>query len=141
MQDNQKIQLEKDLKVWIKQHLDAAVQELMDRGIFDSVIVEAKPAWSFPFGILIFKIRQQGHAGGFDWAICGSCPTDYVHSSLAATPREAARHFALKWQLEASRQTEEAIQAATATITSTRDLTKMAESLYELVMQDDLWLK
>lgn len=141
MHENKDSQKEDELKAWIKQHLDAAVQELMDRGIFDSVIVEAKPAWTFPFGILICKIRQQGHAGGFDWAICGSFPTDYVSSSLAATPREAARHFALKWQLEASRQKEVNTRPATAVKVSPGELTEMAESLYELVLQDELWLK
>ena len=51
---------EEQLKDWTAQTLKAAVQELLDRGITDTPLVEAKPAWVLPFQILIGKIREQG---------------------------------------------------------------------------------
>jgi hypothetical protein len=116
------------LNAWIKQHMDSAVRELMDLGLAEGVIVEAKPAWVFPFTLLIGRLREHGQLGGFDWFICGDAPTSHVSSTVAATPREAARHFALQWQIDAARQGD-----------AGEDLARKAEALYELVEQDSLW--
>jgi SAM-dependent methyltransferase len=114
-------------KAWIKQQLDQAVHELMDRGIVESVLVEAKPAWALPLRVMIGKIREKDQAGGFDWFICGEVPTDHLHSSMAATPRDAAKHFALKWQLDAARQEDN------------ERLAEKAEILFGFVNEDSLW--
>ena len=37
------------------------------------------------------------------WALLCDLPTDTLESSQAASPRDVARHFALKWQLDAGR--------------------------------------
>jgi hypothetical protein len=116
------------LNAWIKQSLDAAVQQLLARGLSDSVVVEAKPAWVMPHALLIGRFRDHGRHTGFDWFICGDAPLSHVSSKVAATPREAARHFALQWQLDAARA-----GGAGA------ELVKKAEALYELVQQDALW--
>jgi hypothetical protein len=99
----------------------------MDRGVVDSLIVEAKPAWILPFQLLIGKVRSRGDSGSFEWFICGDAPTDHLHSSLAETPREAARHFSLKWQLEASRTGSDDL------------LSEKAEALYEIVDREEFW--
>jgi hypothetical protein len=145
MESNQQNNTEEQLRSWIKKQLDDTVHELMGLGRYESVIVEAKPAWVFPFGLLIGKIREQNQDTGFDWFICGNFPTVIAPSALADTPREAARHFALQWQLEAERRS----QAAPGMLTESEsgpgqaavdsELVKRAESLYELVEQDNLW--
>jgi len=116
------------LKAWIKERTDTAVQELIDRGLIESVVVETRPAWVFPYTLLIGKVRESARDGGFDWFICGDAPITVASSRVAVTPRDAARHFALQWQLEAARRGE----AGT-------ELAKRAEALYELTEEDRLW--
>jgi hypothetical protein len=119
----------KDLQDWIKQQLDDAVYELMERGVVQSLVVEAKPAWVFPFTVLIGKIRDQSRVGSFDWFICAEgAPTRCASSAVVPTVREAARHFALKWQLDAARM-EQGGEA----------LTERAEALYRWFETDELW--
>jgi len=118
----------KELDEWTKQRLDAAVRELTNQGRFNSMTVEAKTAWVLPFVLLIGRIREQGQSGGFEWFICGDAPMTLVHSSLAATPRDAARHFSLQWQLDSAHLGD-----------AGQDLVKKAEALYELVEDSSLW--
>jgi hypothetical protein len=127
MMDKANNKADEELKAWAKRQLDEAVHELMGKGIAGSMLVEAKLAWIFPFTILIGKVREQDQPGRFDWFICGDLPTDYVPSSVASTPRDAARHFALKWQLDADRQD------------AGSQLAEKAQALYELVDQSELW--
>lgn len=131
------------LKVWTKKQLDAAVRKLMNLGAIDSLIVEAKPAWVLPFQILIGKIRARGQAKDFEWFICGEVPTDFLESTVAPSPREAARHFALKWQLEAARQQDLPGQESTRQVPESREpgsqLADQAEALYELADDARLW--
>ena len=67
---------------------------------------------------------------------------DHVQGDVAATPREALRHFCLKWQLgadkviEASRNDPETGEHYRA---KANELIKQAEDLYELVEADSLW--
>lgn len=145
MEDNSATQSNEKLTKWIKQQLDSAVRELMDRQMFQSVMIEAKPAWVFPFGLLIGMIREQEQNKGFDWFITGDFPTATVHSSVSGSARDAARHFALAWQLEAKRL-EDSSQTSSENIDSTfnaateaQQLVERAQSLYELAEQDSLW--
>lgn len=134
-----------ELSKWIKQQLDRAVRKLLDKGVIDSLIVEAKPAWVLPFQILIGKIRAQDQPKKFTWFICGQVPTDYLESSAASTPRDTARHFAMQWQLTAAKQLDKAGQNASAgdsggqTKQTGMQLADHAEALYEVVEEERLW--
>lgn len=116
------------LQAWIKRQMNAAVHAMMARGLVDSLVVEARPAWVLPCTLLIGKIRPRGQSKGFDWFICGDAPLTYTLSSVAATPREAARHFALQWQLDAARQGA-----------AGNELAQKAGALYQLVDEDIFW--
>ena len=135
----------KQLDAWTKKQLDAAVQKLMDLDVIDSIIVEAKPAWVLPFQILIGKIRAHGRAKDFDWFICGELPTDFVGSAAASTPREVAKHFAMKWQLEVARHKDLSLQESPGPVPQLGEtgsqLAETAEALYELADDDGLWLQ
>lgn len=122
-------EMNEKLKDWVKQQLDATVKDFMEQGVVKGLLVEAKPAWAFPFQILIGKVREREQGDEFSWFICGDLPTDRLDSAQAASPREAARHFALKWQLEAERR--EPLD---------EELVRKAESLYELANEDSLWV-
>jgi hypothetical protein len=119
---------EEQLKDWTEKALKTAVEELLDRGITDTPLVEARPAWVLPFQILIGKIREQGDDAGFWWFISGDLPTDHAESSVAASAREAARYFALRWQIRAANDADAGSQLA-----------QRAEALYQLAEDDRLW--
>jgi len=133
------------LKAWTKKQIDAAVRKLTGPGAIDSIIIEAKPAWVLPFQILIGKIRAHGQLTDFDWFICGEVPTDTLESTVAPTPREAARHFAMKWQLEAARHQDLTGQESRGTEPESggedpgEQLAFKAEALYSLVDDARLW--
>ena len=134
-----------ELSKWIKKQLDRAVRKLLDKGVIDSLIVEAKPAWVLPFQILIGKIRAQDQTKKFIWFICGQVPTDYLESSAASTPRETARHFAMQWQLTAARQLDKTGKdtsgdsSGSQTKKTGMQLVDHAEALYEVVEEERLW--
>lgn len=128
MQEPEKLMTNEGQKAWVKETLDCTVKELIAQGLFESVVVEAKPAWAFPGQILIGKIRDKGNQAGFHWFIGGKLPTDCIASSVALTARDAARHFSLKWQLEAAKKGAEG-----------EELARQAEGLYELTDEPDLW--
>ena len=117
------------VEAWIKKSMDDAVQELMQRGVVDAIVAEARPAWMLPFTLLIGQLREHGKTTEFDWFICGDGPTTVANSKVAATPREAARHFALQWQLQAAREGQ-----------GDEGLSQKAGALYELVEDPELWV-
>ena len=119
---------DKDLQAWIRQQYDTAVRELMKRGLVESIVVESRPAWVLPYSLLIGKIRDQSRRGGFDWFICGDAPLTHADSSVARTPREAARHFALQWQIDAARQGQ-----------TGAGLAEKAGALYQIVEDASFW--
>lgn len=128
---------------WVKETLRRAVDEIVEIGLFDEPLIEAKPVWIFPPGFVIGKVRVQGESREFIWMICGDLPLDYLKSTLAKTPREAARHFALKWQLDAARRRDLApIDGADARKNLDAECERLAsgaESLFKLIEVDSLW--
>jgi len=133
------------LNSWIKKELDAAVQKLTKQDGFDGLLIEAKPAWVLPFQILIGQVRPQGKQNEFQWCICGEVPTDFLQSSIANTPREALRHFSMKWQLAAARhqkanqKNQSRPPGALPEENPVDMLATHAEDLYGLVEDDRLW--
>jgi len=128
MSDKTDFEIDEKLQAWVKKQLEQAVNRLMEDGLVKTLLVEAKPAWAFPFQILIGKIREREQSEEYHWFICGDLPTDHVPSSQASSAREVARHFSLKWQLDAARQDP-----------LDQGLVEKAEALYELVNEDSLW--
>lgn len=119
---------QEELAAWIKKNINDSVSYLMGQSLFDSVMVEAKPVWVYPFGVLIGMARGKELTGQTVWFINDGERKDHLSGGEVSTPREAARHFALKWQMDASRG--EAIDT---------ELVKKAEALYEFSENDLLW--
>lgn len=120
-----------ELDDWARQQLDLAVADISSKGLLAGELLEARPVWAHGHSVLIAQVREQGEKS-FTWLICGDVPTDQLGSEAAATPREAARHFAMKWHLEAARDEDDALPATTA-------LTDKAEALFALINNDSLW--
>lgn len=119
---------EKRLKSWVDALLAATVHELTDKQVVAGAMLEARPAWYYPYRVLIGMIREQGEVNSFSWFISGDLPTAIADSSVAATPREAGRYFALRWHLDAARGSNRAAELAAN-----------AEYLYQFVNRDELW--
>lgn len=117
------------LRAWTKKEVDRAVHELLRKGVVEGAFAEAKPFWVLPYTMIIGKIRDQAALVGFEWFISGEdVPLTTASSSVATTPREAAKHFAMQWHLKAARQGE----AGT-------ELEEKAETLFDLANTDELW--
>ena len=130
---------------WAKERLADAVNEITKTGIFDDAFVEARPEWTLPNKIVIGRVRDAGSGSREFWVIAGELPTDCVNAELCATPRDAARHFALKWQVGAeqlldpeSRQAQGLKQEGDWEAASAK-LAGIAESLYQVVEADKVW--
>ena len=134
-----------EIDAWIKENFDESVQELMRRGIVTATLIEARPVWSLPFEFVIGQVRDADDISTFKWVISGAIPVDHVDSTIASTPREAARHFALKWQLDAARYKDSSTQESPGTEQKQNrnqhgeELATRAEALFELVETESLW--
>ena len=135
------------LKKWFKPILDDVVKEMIARKAIVGAAVEASPAWAFPNQILIAKVWGMGQKNKFIWTISGEgVITDHIAGSMAATPKDAARHFALKWQMDADRLRQVGNSKSPVGNTDTHmgnyadKLIADAESLYDLTEREDIWL-
>ena len=120
------------VKNWIKNTLNKGVYELVDQGVFDETLVEAKPAWILPESLLIGKIRNMGSGASTRWFICGDCETTHAPEEIATNPRTAARHFALSWQAKLGDQPK-------ADNPEQNTQLEQAQALYELCQVDEFW--
>ena len=127
---------------WVQETLDSAVHEIINTRQFDAPAIRAKPVWHLPGALLLaqFEVADSAY-----WLITGGGgPTDILNAELANQPRDAARHFSLKWQLGAQQLLDGAV-AAPADMTEqevrekTVNLIRCAESLSELVSAEQFW--
>ncbi len=72
------------------------------QGIFDTDIT-GEWLWIIPHRAMLGRIWPKHGVSPKYWIITGVVPTDHADSGVARNVREAARYFALKWQLEAAR--------------------------------------
>jgi len=134
-----------EVAAWIRENLDESVDELMRLGVVTATLVEARPIWSLPFEFVIGQVRDADDKSTFKWVISGAVPVDHIDSTIATTPREAARYFALKWQLDAARYRDSSIQESVSPEQKQswdqlgEKLATQAETLFELVDTESLW--
>ena len=70
--------------------------------IFDTDIT-GEWLWIIPHRAMLGRIWPKHGVSPKYWVITGVVPTDHAEAGVARNVREAARYFALKWQLEAAR--------------------------------------
>lgn len=134
------------LKAWFKPLLDTVVLDMQARNVVAGTAVEASPVWIFPYKILIAKVWGLGQKNRFIWTIAGEAViTDHIPGNMAATPKDAARHFSLKWQMDADRLI--ALGNSKRPLEGTKQhmgnyanrLIRDAETLYALTERDEIW--
>jgi hypothetical protein len=137
---------QQSVKAWYKGLLDRVVREMLKTGAVQGAAVEARPVWVYPEQILIARVWSAAQKSRFIWVIAGdSVVIDHIAGSVAADAREAAKHFALKWQMDADRlvgtvRQKPALAHAVAQIEDyAKKLVASAELLYRLTELEDVW--
>jgi len=145
MPENGAVISEEEAVAWARECLDDAVQTVAKTGIFEGITFESKVAWALPNKIMIGRIRDSGPSHREFWIIAGDLPTDCIDASTCATPRDAARHFALKWQLGADQIRDPNTRAQRGLVQDMdweiagQELESVASALYAVVDEDDAW--
>lgn len=124
----------------------AALLRICERLIEDDVVgrdAHADVAWTVPERYLIARVSSDTRPREVFWATGGELPVDYLPASVATGPREAARHFCLRWQLEGARMAGLAKGAAAGQAGEWKQaggsLAEKAELLNEYVRGDQFW--
>ena len=135
-----------EVKSWYKALLNTTVGEILKLQVITGAAIEGTPVWMVPHKILIAKLWGVGEKSRFIWTISGDAViTDHIPRSMAVTAQEAARHFSLKWQMDAGRLLQAAenkpmVENSEAHMKDyTSRLIQSAELLYNLACQDDIW--
>ena len=135
-----------DSTPWFKPLLDELVKKMTKTGAISGVAIDAAPVWGAEDQLLIAKVWDSSNKSQFIWAITGELAvTDHIPGSMAVTPRDAARHFSYKWQMDADRLAEVAGAGSQAANTKanieahSRKIIQLAEALYALTEQDEPW--
>jgi len=134
------------VRSWYKSLLDKVVKEMVRVEVVTGAAVQASPVWMVPYEILIAKVWGYSHESQFVWtASVDKLIADHIAGHLAATPRDVARHFAMKWQMDADRllnleKNTAAVEIAGMNMQAyAKQLIQHAESLYDLAERDDVW--
>lgn len=133
---------------WAKGEIRGMGEHARSSDLFQEEAV-GHAVWTLPHRLFIGKIWPKSDKSRAFWVISGSdIPTDHIEASLAETAREAAKHFAMKWQLQSARL--EDLGSSSAAGDETKDvnwaqvanrLQVQAEALYALVDKDDIWVR
>ncbi len=86
--------------------------------------------------VAIWKIH--GMNKNIVWVVSGDMPVDYIPLGSAKDPREAMKHFALRWQMKAQQIIEAGITDQ-PTADYVQLLVGRANMLYDLAESDKLW--
>lgn len=133
------------LKAWVEEQYQNMAHYAANQGLVADV-ADGRPVWAVPGQVFLGRIWPKGSAETAYWVISGALPTDHIDAALAGTAREAARHFSLKWQLQAAQiergaesgDEEEAIAPDWANIAER--LVASAQTLYRMVEDDQYWV-
>lgn len=134
----------RELLAWVTGQLQAQARHVVQKKLVTGSKARAYAAWALPGKLCLGRIVSVNDKAQAYWVISGDAPTDELQLKLAATPRDAARHFALKWQMMAARLGDARKPAQSAkpeTWTEVSDkLAWTAEALYRLTTEDEHWV-
>ncbi|MCG9697018.1 DUF4826 family protein [Shewanella sp. Isolate11] len=131
-------EIEARTQVWIREHFQKANRFLAEKGVIPERVIAEESRYLAPF-LAIWKLESKQPKSQTFWVMSGDLPTDYVDVSVAATARDAIRHFSMMWQLKAenlmkSGATQDPTQAKFAQL-----LVSRAESLFQIHNDEKLW--
>ncbi|MCZ6826343.1 MAG: DUF4826 family protein [Gammaproteobacteria bacterium] len=132
---------------WLKEEIQSMSRHVSTSGLISDEAT-GLCVWAVPHLVFLGQIWPKGDRSRKYWIISGlDLPTDHIEERLAATPRDAARHFSMKWQLQSSKVADlgeqgdsgDSSSAATDWQQIAGSLQSNAEALYTLVERDELW--
>lgn len=132
---------------WTKRQIQGMADHVRNSDLFTDEIM-GHAVWTLPHRLFIGKTWPKSDRNKGFWIISGEgIPTDHIESALAETPRDAARHFSMKWQLQSARLADLAETGSPGTDAAGEvdwsavagRLQAQAEGLYGLVEKDELW--
>jgi hypothetical protein len=118
---------------WVREQYQVATKYLASQGLVTESVVVDESRYLVPF-LSIWKLKIND--GSYFWVICGDLPSDHNVINVASNAREAVRHFALKWQMQAENllQSDDKEQEEFANL-----LIGRAEGLCDMHEQDHFW--
>jgi hypothetical protein len=129
-------------RVWCRQQL-ATVRDYLAAHKVAAGDLPAGPSWLLAPYIAVWRVNLK--SGGAVWVISGDLPTDYLPRSTAATPRDAVRGFAERWERVAANM-RAGKKDPEITIGKPKDqkhlgdlLEKRAAVLKDFAARDELW--
>ncbi len=131
------------IKAWGQNVANDLAQRLVTRGYFEKhARVEAR--WALPGRVMIGVAWQADKPRSKVWVIGGEAvPADVVELNVAKDPRAAARHFAMRWQLQGARLGTAADSEGKAGQIDWKGveekLAQQAEALHQLAEEDEFW--
>ena len=131
-------QIEQLRQEWVRTQFQKANRFLAEKGVIPSKVLADESRYLAPY-MAVWKMESKQPKKQTFWVMSGDLPSDYVDIKVAATAREAVRHFSMMWQLKAenlhkSGLTKDPTQAKFANLLISR-----AESLYRMQADDKLW--
>lgn len=124
---------EEQQQQWVKQQYQVATKYLAEKGIVTNSVAVEDSRYLIPL-LAVWKLTSID--GKKFWVLCGDLPSDHSSVDVAPNAREALRHFALKWQMQA----ENLLQANNE---EQKDFAQLligrAEGLYKLSNDESVW--
>jgi hypothetical protein len=133
---------------WAKEQINGMADHIRSSDLFHDEIM-GHAVWTLPHQLFIGKAWSKSDKTKSYWIISGEqVPTDHIGFSVAATAREAAKHFTMKWQMQSVRLERLGDGAGEGTGEPSDDvdwlkvasgLQAQAEALYGLVENEEAW--
>ncbi|MDO6568144.1 DUF4826 family protein [Alteromonas sp. 1_MG-2023] len=120
---------------WVREQFQKANKHLAENGVLFESVVTNESRYLVPY-LAVWKIKDTENA--FYWVMSGDLPTDFIADSMAATARDAIKHFAMSWQLK-SANLRVSQGADKASLEYAALLESRAEGLHAIHNQDELW--
>lgn len=131
---------------WHQAQQQQVADYLRRQQIFDGDIT-GEWLWIIPHRAMLGRVwPKHGAQSPKLWIITGVVPTDHADSGAARSARDAARYFALKWQLEAARlgQGNSSVPQVGESKVDWKamegDIATRAEWLHDLMQDDRRWM-
>ncbi|MCL1094825.1 MULTISPECIES: DUF4826 family protein [Shewanella] len=123
---------------WIRTQFQKANKFLAEKGIMPNKVYADESRYLAPF-VAIWKMDSKKPAKQTFWVMSGDLPADYVDVNVAATARDAIRHFSMMWQMKAENIQRSGLTKDPAQAQFAELLISRAEGLYKMQADDKIW--
>ena len=123
---------------WVRTQFQKANRFLAEKGVIPSNVITTESRYLAPY-MAIWKMDSKQPIKQTFWVMSGDLPSDYVDVKVAATARDAIRHFSMMWQLKAENLHNSGATRDETQLKFANLLISRAESLYQMCNDDKLW--